>query len=353
MTDSTISGDVIGNAGSDDLSVSGSTISGVLSGGSGNETVVVRDSSIANIRLGNGADTLDFLNTSVSGNIQGGSGTDTLNLPVGTVVNDGAFGTFTITLGGSYRLSGGSLTLPSGTVVTYTTFENGTGIPCFAIDTLINTDRGEQSVQHLQVGDSIPTVTNGPQSIRWIGRRRLLFEDLEGNPKLRPVRIVTGSLGNGLPARDLLVSRQHRMLVSSKIAERMFGTTDVLVSAIKLTDLPGIFVDEEVRVVEYFHLLFDQHELIYAEGAPTESLYTGPEALKAASPEAREEIFAIFPNLHNLDYTPEPVRPFPSNPQQKKLIARHIKNQKPLLQSLGSRKRLRQRNSIRSSEPKA
>lgn len=334
VTNSTIAGNVTGGSGNDDMAVTGSTISGVLSGGSSDDTLRVEDSDIRSIRLGSGSDTLDFVNSSVSGNIDGGSGTDSLNLAVGSEVNDAIFGTFTVTLGGVYNLSRGSFTLPSGSVVTYSDFEDGTGVPCFTKGTLINTDAGVIRVQDLQVGDRLPTGANGLQTIRWIGHRRISAKDLENNPNLRPVRIVSGALGNGLPARDLLVSRQHRMLVSSKIAERMFGTSDVLVSAIKLTGLPGIYLDQEIGKVEYYHLLLDQHEVIYAEGAPTESLYIGPETLRAVPPASRLEILAIFPELADRGHAPEPARPLPSNRRQQRLIARHVRNHKPPLQLL-------------------
>ena len=85
------------------------------------------------------------------------------------------------------------------------------------------------------------------------------------------------------------------MLVKSKIAERMFGVSEVLIPAIKLVGMPGIYIDQDTDCVDYFHLLFDQHEIIFAEGAPTESLFTGPEALRSISPEARYEILQIFP----------------------------------------------------------
>ena len=101
--------------------------------------------------------------------------------------------------------------------------------------------------------------------------------------------------------------------------------------SIKLIELPGIFVDETIESVEYFHLLFDRHEIIYAEGAPTESLFTGPEALKSLSPEAREEILTILPEVAKLDYSPEPARYIPPGKLQKQLVARHAKNNKPLL----------------------
>jgi hypothetical protein len=204
-------------------------------------------------------------------------------------------------------------------------------VPCFVSGTEIMTPMGPTIIENLTVGDSVLTANRGPQTIRWIGKRQITLDELTKNPKLRPVRIMASALGLGLPKRDLLISRQHRMLAQSKIAERMLGEAEVLVPAIKLTELPGIFVDEAVEEVEYFHLLFDQHEVIYAEGAPTESLFTGPEALKAISPEAREEILTIFPEVADLNYVPEPARFIPSGKLQKKLVERHLKNERPLL----------------------
>lgn len=331
VTDSATVNRIRGEAGDDDITVSGSTISDRVSSGNGNDTVLIEGATVANVRLGAGDDTLNFIDTSVTGNIRGDDGTDTLNLPVGTVVSD-AGGTFTVTLGGSYSLSDGTFLLPSGQTVTYTTFENGTGIPCFVHGTLLETTLGQKPIDQLKVGDVIPTQENGLQPIRWIGKRLLTKEDLCKNPKLRPIRITAGSLGNGFPNRDLLVSRQHRMLVQSIIAKRMFGSSEVLIAAIKMTELPGIFIDESVEVVEYYHLLFDRHEVIYAEGAPTESLFTGPEALKAISAEARDEILAIFPEVGNLDYSPHTVHLTPCGKLQKELVARHVKNNKSVLE---------------------
>ena len=48
----------------------------------------------------------------------------------------------------------------------------------------------------------------------------------------------------------------------------MFGTRESLIAAVKLTDLPGISIDTQCAAVTYIHLLFDQHEVIYANGAP-------------------------------------------------------------------------------------
>ncbi|WP_324752984.1 Hint domain-containing protein [Roseovarius sp. Pro17] len=208
------------------------------------------------------------------------------------------------------------------------------GPPCFVAGTLIETADGKKAVETLEPGEIIIGYGGEQLILTKVLRSSLFIRDLVNNPNLRPVRIMAGSLGNGLPERDLLVSRQHRMLVQSRIAERMFDTSEVLISAIKLTGMAGIFVDESITAVEYVHVLFEQHEIIYAEGAPTESLFTGPEALKGISLEAREEILSIFPEIAELDYSPEPARFIPSSRLQKQLIARHLKNNKPVVSEL-------------------
>ncbi|SDX94781.1 Hint domain-containing protein [Ruegeria halocynthiae] len=209
-------------------------------------------------------------------------------------------------------------------------------VPCFVGGTNVRLRHGQKAVEDLKAGDQVevfhPTGEGlGFATLVRVFRRRISISELAVNPKLRPVRISAGALGQGLPQRDLMVSRQHRMLVSSKIVERMFGISEVLVPAVNLTTLPGVFVDQDAQSVEYFHLLFGQHEVVYAEGAPSESLYTGPEVLKAISAEARTEILSIFPEIAELEYAPKTAFPIPSGKLQKQLIARHIKNEKSLL----------------------
>jgi len=199
---------------------------------------------------------------------------------------------------------------------------------CFTNGCMIATPNGERQIEDLSVGDIVLTADNDAQTIRWIGRSKFSASQLSQNPKLRPVRIVAQALGHGLPKRDLLVSRQHRFVLNSKIANRMFHQNEVLISAIKMTELPGIFVDESVTNVEYIHILFDEHEIVYAEGASTESLFVGREALKSISPEARAEIVTIFPEISEQGFTPKSARYIPTGSSQKQLISRHLKNKK-------------------------
>ena len=203
--------------------------------------------------------------------------------------------------------------------------------PCFTAGTLIDTPTGAKPVETLRTGDLVHTLHHGPQSIRWIGKKAIKLAPNFSQDKLRPIQISIGALGQGLPHKPLRLSRQHRLLVSSPINRRMFGTRESLIAAVKLTDLPGISIDTQCAAVTYIHLLFDQHEVIYANGAPCESLHTGPEAMKSISPAARAELFALFPELMS-DPNPRRLAALcPHNRQQRQLIARHKKNKKPLL----------------------
>lgn len=167
---------------------------------------------------------------------------------------------------------------------------------CFCQGTVIDTDIGPVPVESLRAGDMIETKDNGLQPVRWIGRRVLDSLDLARDPQLRPVRFGAGSLGNGLPYSDLSVSPQHRIFLSGWRAELHFGEAEVLVPAISFANADGISVQEDVPMVTYFHLLFDAHEIITANGVACESLHAGEMAMASMSPAARDELNLIFPD---------------------------------------------------------
>lgn len=220
-----------------------------------------------------------------------------------------------------------------GSYQSHTTGWDYADVTCFCRGTLITTNRGQRPVERLLPGHKVVTADGRLAELRMVLRRRVESAELEEYPKLGPVRIARGALGGGLPKRDLCVSRQHRMLVSSRISARMFGTGEALVAAVRLTELPGIELEPVSDSVEYFHLIFDAHETVLAEGAPSESLYLGPEALKTIPAVAMTELRLLFPWLAAPCARPEPSRPIPEIGRQKQLVARHRKNARPLLEN--------------------
>lgn len=205
-------------------------------------------------------------------------------------------------------------------------------VVCFTRGTLIKTIDGEQPIEDLTAGDLVLTMDGGYQEVRWIGSNGLGSIDLTMNPELKPIIIRAEALGSGFPEQDLIVSPQHRIFVRSVIAERMFGQREVLIPANKLLTLDGIdILEHSPDGVEYWHILFDDHQIVWSNGAPTESLFTGPEALKAVSPEVRLEIQTLFPEICAPDFKPTAARHIPEKGKlMKKLAQRHQANNKPL-----------------------
>lgn len=161
---------------------------------------------------------------------------------------------------------------------------------CFAAGTLIETAEGPRPVENLRAGDTVLTLDHGMQSVRWIGRRTV-----PGRGRSAPVTIAAGALSN---RRDLVVSQQHRMLLSGWQAELFTGEAEVLVAALHLVDGGSIRLTP-CESVTWEHVLFDAHEIVFAEGCPSESFHPGTIGLSQLGAAARHEILALFPELAN------------------------------------------------------
>ncbi len=181
----------------------------------------------------------------------------------------------------------------SGTL-TFRNIENV--IPCFTPGTLIATPKGEIAVEDLKAGDRVITRDNGIQQIRWTGRKDMGWHDLAANPHLKPVLIRQGSLGNGLPERDMMVSPNHRVLVANDRTALYFDEHEVLVSAKHLVASQGIS-SIDAAGASYIHFMFDRHEVVLSNGAWTESFQPGDYTLKGMGNSQRSEIFELFPEL--------------------------------------------------------
>jgi hypothetical protein len=186
-------------------------------------------------------------------------------------------------------------------------------------------------VEALKSGCKVLTQDNGFQELTLTMSRVVDAKELQKNAKLYPVKITAGALGSGLPKRDLAVSRQHRMIAQSSIVKSMFGTITVLVAAIRLIKLPGIYVESTVESVEYYHLIFKNHEIIFAEGTPTESFLMNSETQKTLSSARWDEFVTLFPEARDQDNFGAPACTIPSRMLQKEVVQRHLKNARTLL----------------------
>jgi hypothetical protein len=170
-------------------------------------------------------------------------------------------------------------------------------IICFTPGTTIATPRGSVLVEDLKVDDLVITADNGLQAIRWVGRKRITGARLMAFPKLRPIRIRKDAFGPGTPDRDMHVSPQHRMLIKAERALVNYGEREILAPAKGLINDYSVTVDYKIKDTDYIHILFDKHEVIFANGAPSESFHPGHMAMSAIDEAPREELFEIFPEL--------------------------------------------------------
>lgn len=345
---SVVKGSVDLGSGDDFVSLgNNTTVNTQVLGGSGNDLIVVGTNvDINHLDSGEGLDTLSggFLTThSGWAWMQGGThsgGMDRLLIDwnaagitqqqLATTLSGAGWTHVPDPSGGPGHWTGGQPFTLNG--IYYSEWEDvGYGPICFAGGTLIETPDGPVAVEDLAVGDLVLTHDHGPQPIRWRGVRRYTAEQIAETPSLRPITLRKGSLGGDMPLRDLTVSPQHRVLVRSGVARRMFGSDEVLVAAKHLTTLAGIDEGDVAGFVDYHHIMFDRHEIVTSNGALTESLYTGSEALKSVGPAAREEIFRIFPALRTGDVMTPAARPIAPARRARTLTERHIRNNWPVV----------------------
>ena len=324
-------------AGNDDDSVAGGDGDDVISGGSGNDTLdggagddyLTGDPGNNRLIGGTGNDTLDLVagmgaDTIVLGDGAGSDVVDGFDLtrtgPGGPTVDqldvadltdlDGNPVTakdVTITDDGA---GNAVLTFPNGESVTLAGVDpavlnadrfatlHAMGIPCFVAGGRIDTPRGPVAVEDLRVGDLVTVRDGPPLPVLWTAARQVGAAQMRADPRLLPVEIRAGALGNAGPVR---VSAQHclclgdtgaRLVRARHLAESGWGGARVMAGR---------------RGCSYHHLLLPRHALVRLDGLWAESFWPGPVGFAALAPAARQRLLRAFPALAAALYGALPV----------------------------------------------
>jgi hypothetical protein len=140
---------------------------------------------------------------------------------------------------------------------------NNNGAHCLLRGTEIHTDQGPVAIEHLKIGNLVQIQSGAFKPIVGIGRNG------RGGS---PIRIMASAISPGVPARDLYLSPNHAISIGGNLIPVQYlvnGSTIVRVAM-------------EPGAIEYYHLEFDQHEVMYAEGVAVESLQVaGAETYRA------------------------------------------------------------------------
>ena len=142
--------------------------------------------------------------------------------------------------------------------------KGGKGGNCFLKGTKIRTAAGERRIEDLAIGDLLPTVFGGLRPIQWIGRT-VIRKSNSSKPWIKealPVRIARSALGPNAPHADLIVTALHSVLIDGVLVP-----AEALINGATITRY-----EPEGDEMEFFHVKLESHDVIFAEGAPVETL---------------------------------------------------------------------------------
>lgn len=232
---------------------------------------------------------------------------DTVVLNSGQSVTLNADGTLTMTGDTDTEEFNFTYTIDNGLGQTDTGFVLVDSVPCFVAGTRVQTPDGPRAVETLCPGDLVMTRDEGAQPLRWIGERRV-----EAKGEFAPIYIAENTFGRH---GQLFLSPLHRVLIRDSLAELLFGEAEVLVCARDLVN------DRSVRRIEggkvdYVHILFDRHQVVFSEGLETESFLPGPQTHNSFEADIVAEICAIFPEI-------DPEKGLGYSPAARRTLKRH------------------------------
>jgi len=137
---------------------------------------------------------------------------------------------------------------------------------CFLRGTLIRTPSGEQEISTIAIGDLVVTHSGQEKPIKWVGRRSVRRDAGKlCSADVLPIKVVRSALSEGVPHRDLYLSAQHALYIDGllvTVGSLVNGSTIVRCDAGELVSL------------DYFHLELAEHDIVFAEGAPSETLFS-------------------------------------------------------------------------------
>jgi hypothetical protein len=133
-------------------------------------------------------------------------------------------------------------------------------VPCFAAGTRIATERGEVAIEEICVGDMVRVLLGEEfAKVIWVGRREVDCTNHAQPRKVWPVQVAAGAFGPGRPHTDLFLSPDHAIHVNEVLIPIRY-----LINGSTIVQVP-------VERMTYCHLELQKHDVLLAEGLPTES----------------------------------------------------------------------------------
>lgn len=136
----------------------------------------------------------------------------------------------------------------------------GSGTNCLVKGTIIDTANGSSPIEKIVIGDLVKTISGEAVPVKWIGWQCLLSSGAEWNESILPIRIKQHALGGGVPRRDLYLSPNHALFIDG-----------VLIRVKDLVNGGSIARTLENDAIDYYNIVLDRHDVIFAEGVAVET----------------------------------------------------------------------------------
>lgn len=153
---------------------------------------------------------------------------------------------------------------PKGDEVVAVDVEDKNGVICYLAGSMIRTPDGDVAIENLRVGDVVLAYANGQSVARdviWAGRKHMAVQThLPEADAGYPVRVKANAIADGVPYKDMLITPEHCLFLDGA-----FVPVRMLVNG------GSIAYDHTITAYDYYHVETQQHSIIMADGALTES----------------------------------------------------------------------------------
>jgi len=171
---------------------------------------------------------------------------------------------------------------------------SGGGTNCLLKGTLIETMSGPVAVENLAIGDLVVTAGCKVVPVKWIGWQRYRKGGAKWGEDVMPIRIASHALDRVTPRRDLYLSPNHALLIDG-----------VLIRAKDLVNGRSISRVPMEQSIDYYNVLLDSHEAIFAEGAAVETYLLLGDSYKSFLNFAEyQQLYADEPNIVMQPFAP-------------------------------------------------
>jgi hypothetical protein len=161
---------------------------------------------------------------------------------------------------------------------------------CFAGGTRIMAGDGQLvPIETLEAGQAILTRDNGAQPLLWVGKTTMRATGL-----FAPVCLPPGLMGN---LGALTVGPLQRIFLYQRGGVTANGRSEALVQARHLVDGDRV-QQREGGFITYHALVFQDHQIIYAEGVPVESMLVSRATVARLPDDFAQDLSARFPHLN-------------------------------------------------------